>query len=324
MNFARLLVLAVLASAAIAAPLRAEEAWPARPVRMVIGTTAGTGGDVLLRLVANSMSQSLMQPVIVENKVGANGLVATADVANSRPDGYTVLFGGASATVINQALQPALAVNVLDKLSPVAQLGAGGVNLVVAPDFPATNLREFIAHAKAHPGQINYATWGVGSSGHLVMEWLKNRYGLNLSHVPYKSTPQIYQDMAGGLVKVAFVDAASSVPLVKAGKIKALGNSGTARAPGLADVLTFKEQDVDFAVDGWYGVFVPRATPDAVVSRLHREIIKVLADPEIRARMLQLNLSSPPPKSSTEFKQIVAADLKVWQSIVRTNAIKVD
>ncbi|MDM0022395.1 Bug family tripartite tricarboxylate transporter substrate binding protein [Variovorax saccharolyticus] len=324
MNFARLLVLAVLASAAIAAPLRAEEAWPARPVRMVIGTTAGTGGDVLLRLVANSMSQSLMQPVIVENKVGANGLVATADVANSRPDGYTVLFGGASATVINQALQPALAVNVLDKLSPVAQLGAGGVNLVVAPDFPATNLREFIAHAKAHPGQINYATWSVGSSGHLVMEWLKNRYGLNLSHVPYKSTPQIYQDMAGGLVKVAFVDAASSVPLVKAGKIKALGNSGTARAPGLADVLTFKEQDVDFAVDGWYGVFVPRATPDAVVSRLHREIIKVLADPEIRARMLQLNLSSPPPKSSTEFKQIVAADLKVWQSIVRTNAIKVD
>ncbi|MDM0037013.1 tripartite tricarboxylate transporter substrate binding protein [Variovorax sp. J22P271] len=324
MKLTRLLALAVLANAAIAAPLRAEEAWPARPVRMVIGTTAGAGGDVLLRLVANSMSLSLMQPVIVENKVGANGLVATADVANSRPDGYTVLFGGASATVINQALQPALAVNVLDKLSPVAQLGAGGVNLVVAPDFPATNLRDFIAYAKAHPGQINYATWGVGSSGHLVMEWLKNRYGLDLSHVPYKSMPQIYQDMAGGLVKVAFVDAASSVPLVKAGKIKALGNSGTARAPGLADVLTFKEQGVDFAVDGWYGVFVPRGTPDAVVSRLHREIIKVLADPEVRARMLQLNLSSPLPKSPTEFEQIVAADLKLWQSIVRTNNIKAD
>lgn len=324
MQLARLLVLAALASAAMTSPLRAEEAWPARPIRMVIGTAAGTGGDIVLRLIANSMSQSLMQPIIVENKVGANGLVATAEVAKSKADGYSVLFGGASATVINQALQPSLAVHVLDKLSPVAQVGAGGVNLVVAADFPATNLPEFIAYAKAHPGQINYATWGVGSSGHLIMEWLKNRYGLDLAHVPYKSMPQIYQDMAGGLVKVAFVDAASSVPLVKAGKIKALGNSGTARAPGLADVPTFKEQGVDFAVDGWYGVFVPKGTPDAVVSRLHREIIKVLADPEIRSRMQQLNLSSPPPKSSAEFEQIVTADLRLWQSIVRTNDIKVD
>ena len=302
----------------------AQDAWPSRPIRMLIATPAGTGGDAALRLIAERMSQNLGQPIIVDNKVGANGLVANNELVRSRPDGYTVLFGSAAATVVNQATQPAVATDVLDKMIPVAQIGAGGIALVTTPDVPASNLQELIRYAKANPGKLDYATWGVGTSGHLIMEWLKRQYGLDLRHVPYKSMAQIYQEMMGGLVKIAFVDSASSVSHVRAGKIRALGTTGPSRAAVMPDVPTFMEQDVKFGIDGWYGFFVAKGTPEAIVNRLNQETLRVLADKSMEQRLRSVNIVNTPAKSPDEFTRTVANDLKVWQTIVRENNIKPD
>lgn len=156
------------------------------------------------------------------------------------------------------------------------------------------------------------------------MESLKKQYGLDIRHVPYKSVPQIYQDMGGGIIKVAFVDATSSIPLIKNGKLKALGNTGTARGPALPELATFTEQGVKFAADGWYGVFVPKGTPDEVASRLHREFLKVMVDPAMKERLLQFNMANPPLKSPEDFGKTVAADLQLWQSIVKANDIRIE
>ncbi|WP_417282491.1 Bug family tripartite tricarboxylate transporter substrate binding protein [Comamonas sp.] len=325
MSTRRCILFALVAlGTSLASNLHAQEAWPKRPVRMVIASPGGSGPDVLLRVMTERVSQALKQPVVVDNRPGANGHLATIEVAKAPADGYTVLFASAAGTVVNQALQPDLALNVLAKFTPVAQIGAGGIHLVTSPDFPAANLQEFIAYVKANPGKLNYASWGVGSTGHLVMESLKNQYKLDVRHVPYKSVPQIYQDMGGGIIKVAFVDATSSLPLIKNGKLKALGNTGTARGPALPELATFTEQGVKFAADGWYGVFVPKGTPDAVVSRLHREFLKVMMDPAMKERLLQFNMAHPPLKSPEEFCKTVAADLLLWQSIVKTNGIRIE
>lgn len=318
-----LFALATLCSS-LAPTLHAQEPWPYRPIRMVIASPGGSGPDVLLRVMTERISQALKQPVVIDNRPGANGQLANVEVAKAPADGYTVLFASAAGTVVNQALQPNLAVNVLTKFIPVAQVGAGGIHLVISPDFPAANVQEFIAYVKANPGKLNYASWGVGSTGHLVMESLKKQYGLDIRHVPYKSVPQIYQDMGGGIIKVAFVDATSSIPLIKNGKLKALGNTGTARGPALPELATFTEQGVKFAADGWYGVFVPKGTPDEVVSRLHREFLKVMVDPAMKERLLQFNMANPPLKSPEDFGKTVAADLQLWQSIVKANDIRIE
>ena len=315
---------ALLLELGVSPGAQAQDAWPARPVRVLIATPAGTGGDAALRLIADRMAQNLGQPIVVDNKVGANGLLANNELIRSRPDGYTILFGSAAATVVNQAMQPAIATDVLDKMIPVVQVGAGGIALITAPELPAANLQEFIRYARENPGRIDYASWGVGTSGHLVMEWLKGRYGLDIRHVPYKSMAQIYQEMMGGLVKVAFVDVASVVPHVRAGKIKVLGTTGPARAAALPEVPTFLEQDVKFAVDGWYGFFVAKGTPQAIVERINRETLQVLGDKSMQARLRTVNIVNTPIKSSEEFTRTVAGDLKLWQSIVRDGNIKPD
>ncbi|NBQ88059.1 MAG: tripartite tricarboxylate transporter substrate binding protein, partial [Betaproteobacteria bacterium] len=191
-------------------------------------------------------------------------------------------------------------------------------------DVPASNLQELIRYAKANPGKLDYATWGVGTSGHLIMEWLKRQYGLDLRHVPYKSMAQIYQEMMGGLVKIAFVDSASSVSHVRAGKIRALGTTGPSRAAVMPDVPTFMEQDVKFGIDGWYGFFVAKGTPEAIVNRLNQETLRVLADKSMEQRLRSVNIVNTPAKSPDEFTRTVANDLKVWQTIVRENNIKPD
>lgn len=325
MSTRRRVLFALSALGVSCAPLlHAQEAWPKHPIRVAIASPGGSGPDVLLRVMTEQITKSLKQPVVVDNRPGANGHLAALEVAKARPDGYTVLFGSAAGTVVNQALQPNLALNILEKFTPVAQVGAGGIHLVTTPDFPATNVQEFIAYVKANPGKFNYASWGIGSTGHLVMEWLKKQYGLDIRHVPYKSVPQIYQDMGGGIIKVAFVDATSSLPLIKTGKLKALGNTGTTRGPALPELATFSEQGIKFAADGWYGVFVPKGTPDAVVAQLHREFVKVMTDPSMKDRLLQFNMANPPLRSSEEFSKTVATDIRLWKTIAEANGIRIE
>lgn len=304
---------------------RAQETWPGKPIRMVHSSPAGSGPDVLARVFAEQLAQALRQPVLVDNRPGANGKIAVEAVVRAKPDGYTVLFSSASATVLNQAVQPRLPFDVLTDLEAIAQIGLGGILMVAAPDFPARNLQEFIAEVKAHPGKYDYASWGVGSTGHLSMAYLESLTGTRLNHVAYKSVPQILGDLQAGLLKVAMVDVTSSIPLVKSGKIRALAITGTQKLPAFADLPTMAEQGVPLDNNGWYGLFAPKGTPKDIVMALNREINKSLRSPELRARFTQLNMMENPPLTTPEqFARTMRSDYETWAKVAKSSNITLD
>lgn len=316
--------LASAGSLAAAGVAHAEPAWPARPIRLVVPSSAGSGTDLFARLLAERLGKALKQSIVIDNKTGATGMIGNDAVAKAKPDGYTLLFTYAASVVINQTLQPKLPYDALRDLIPVAQVGSGGNFLVVSPDFPARNLKEFVAYIKANPDAYDYASWGVGSGGHLTMESLKMQAGIKLRHVPYKTVPQILNDLQGGIVKVAFVDSSSPLQLIRTGKIRVLALSGSRRGPALPGLATMTEQGFPFNTDSWYGMFVPAGTPAPIVQRLNAEVNRVLADPEMRERFIQLNMSEMPPKSSEQFAQTVRSDIRTWSEVIRANHISAE
>ena len=209
-------------------------------------------------------------------------------------------------------------------MTPIVQVAAGGIHLVVTPDFSARDFKELIAMLKQSPGKYDYASWGVGSTGHLMGEWLKSRAGVDIRHVPYKSMPQIYQDMQGGVISIAWVDASSSVALIKSGKLRALATSGSKRGPAVPEVPTLTQLGYPFASDAWYGVFGPRGVPLPVVDTVNRTIREALRAPELQDRLLLLNVGDAPLRSPREFARLVRTDLQVWQEIVRANGIRLE
>lgn len=316
------LIAAMIVLCTVSAP--AQEPYPSKPITLVVGNAAGSGGDLLCRAIAAGLSSALKQPVIVDNRVGANSAIAGQAVVRAKPDGYTLLFGNASSTVINQAVQKTTPFDARTDLTAIAQVGAGGVALVATPDFPASGMKEFIAAAKAHPGKYDYATWGIGSQGHLVMEWLGHHSGIQLNHVPYKSITAISQDMQGGVISIGFMDVASAMPLVKQGRLKVLGLTGSLRSPSLPSAPLMSEQGFAFTTDGWYGLFAPKGTPAPVVALLNQEVTRLLTSPALRERLLQLNIADSPIKSPEAFARTVKDDLAVWEQIARSANIKVD
>ena len=251
-------------------------------------------------------------------------MIAANAVLNAPADGYTLLLTAASFTVMSQAIAKKPAYNVTRDLMPVAQIGSGGVFLVVSPCFPAKTMKELVDLVKAEPDKHSYASFGVGSSGHLVMAALENQTGMRINHVPYKGMQQILGDLMNGNVKIGFVDVSSSLGLIKAGKIWPLAVSGSARMPASPDVPTMTEQGYRFDTDGWFALFAPKNTPPAVVSVLNREVADALAAPELKARLLQLNLANAPRKTPEQFAQTVRDDLKVWTKIAQDNKITPD
>lgn len=303
------------AGAAVAA------AWPERPLRIVVSSAAGGGPDILARQIAQKLSVALGQPVIVDNKIGANGIIAVSEVARSAPDGHTLLYTGASSTALNQALRTDLPFDVQRDLQAVTQIGVGANYLVVAADLPIADMDQFVAYAKARPGEVAYASWGVGSPGHLTMAAIENQTGIRLRHIPYKSIPQMLQDLQAGTVKVAVVDPVSSLPFIRGGSIKVVSAIGTVKGPLLPDVRTMNEQGYRFDANGWHGVFVAARTPPAIVLRLNQEINAILQEPEMRARLTQLNIGSSAPTSPSDFQKILQSDIRFWSQVVSTNHI---
>lgn len=298
--------------------------WPdARPIRIVSPGAPGAGSDLFARMFAELLGQTLKQRIIVDNKPGANGIIGNDAVAKAAPDGYTLLFSYAAAIVMNQALQPNLPYNALTDLQPVAQIGAGGTYLLVGPDIPANNLKEFVALIKANPGKYDYASWGIGSGGHMQMEWLMMHSGLKMNHVPYKATAPMVADLNAGVVKIGFADTASTTPLVKAGRLKAIAISGTRRSPGLPDLPTMAEQGFPLQIDAWYCMMAPARTPMAIVRRLNAEVNRILEDPANAARFGSLNFALPAPiKSPEQFGQTIREDIDLWRQVVKTADIK--
>lgn len=321
--FKRRLVLtaALLALAPLAAQAQTAEAWPNKAITLVVASGAGSGVDLAARDMAQKLSAVFKQPVVVDNKPGGSGMLAGSTVARAKADGYTLLYSNASFIAVAPAVIKNMSYDPVKDLTPIAQTAAGGIILLVNKDLPANNLKELVALVKANPERYSYATWGNGSSGHLTTEWLKQKAGIKMEHIPYKTTPQIVNDLVSGAIQIGWADPGTPVPMLEANRIKGIAISGTNRVPRTNQVPTMGEQGYPFDSVGWFGVFGPANLPKDITDRLNSEINKIQASSETAKRMETMNFEPPPVKSAETFKSIIAADVKMWQSIAKDSNI---
>jgi tripartite-type tricarboxylate transporter receptor subunit TctC len=296
--------------------------WPSRPIRMVLAGSAGAGGDIFARLIANPLGKTLKQPVVVDPKPGANGLIACDTVAKAPADGYTLLFAPSSSILINPVIHNKLPYDTEKDLLPVAQVGAAGILLMANPSTGFKNLADMVAYAKKNPGKLAYGSWGTGSSGHLAMEGIKAHYGLDMPHVPYKTIVGEVADLIGNNISVAFTDIASPVPHMREGRLVALGQTGSQRWPATNDVPTLSEQGYKFEADGWYGMFAPAGTPQAIIDRLNAEINRIQKTDEARLQMEQQNMVVPAARTAKEFAASIQKDAAIWQGLAKVTDLK--
>lgn len=321
---AALVLLSASFTAALSWPAAAADPWPARPIRLVIPSAPGAGSDQLARQMAERLSTALGQQVIVDNKPGGSGLIATRAVMSAPADGHTLLYSNASATVMLAAMKPDLGIDFTKDLVPVNLTVVGGVFLLVNPEFPAKNLNELIAVVKANPNKYTYGSWAVGSNGHLTMEWLKKRTGMQTGHVPYKTMSTLLTELSTGILPIGWTDPVSSVAFIKSNKVRAIAVNGSVRTPQLPDLATMGEQGFPFPPLGWQGVFAPAGTPAAVTQRLHAEINRIQGTAELKAQMSRMNLEPPPIWTSEQFRDLIVRDLQEWRKIAQDSNIKLD
>jgi tripartite-type tricarboxylate transporter receptor subunit TctC len=301
------------------------QAFPSRPMRVVVPYPAGGGIDVISRLVAQRLAQQFGQSVVVENKPGAGTIVGAESVAHAAPDGTTLMITSDATLSINPYLYEKLPYDPVKDFAPITQLVSLNQLLLANPGVPANTLRELITYAKANPGKLNYASYGVGSQPHLAMEMLKHQAGIEIVHVPYKGIPQAVPAALAGEVQLTFSGAASTQAFIKAGRLKALAIGGKARLALLPDVPTFAESGFpDVPSNAWFGLFAPAATPKDVVNRLHAEVTRLLKEPEfvqkeVIAKGYELVASTP-----AEFAVFLAADSKRYAQAVKISGAKAE
>jgi len=317
-RFCLALLLVLFAGAAAA-----QGSYPSKPIRLVVGYPPGGATDIVARILANKLQESLGQTVIVENKPGATSNIASELVVKSAPDGYTLLVGSiASAT--NMVVYKNLSFDTLRDLAPVTQLMSAPSVLAVHPSFPAKNLQELIALAKRNPGKYAFASTGSGSSPHLAGELLKLRAGIDLIHVPYKGAAPALSDLLGGQVQMAFQTALSAVPHLQSGQLRAIAVAAGKRLTQLPNTPTMAEAGLpDLEVSSWNGLFAPAKTPPEIIARLHKETVKALAAPDVREK---LNAQGAEAVGSTpeEFRAYISAEIDKWGKVVRASGARVD
>jgi tripartite-type tricarboxylate transporter receptor subunit TctC len=298
------------------------EAYPTRPVRLIAPFPPGGVVDLFARLISEPLSERLGQPVIIENRAGAGGNVGTEAVVRAPADGYTLLFLTSSNT-INQTLYQDLRFDIVRDIVAVASINRGMGVLEVHPSFPATTGAEFIAYVKANPGKINYASSGIGSSPHIYAELFKIMAGVDLVAVHYRGTGPALVDVLSGQVPVMFDTVATSIPHIKAGRMRALGVTAAARSPALPDVPTIAEFLPGYEATAWQGIGVPSKTPVDIVERLHREINACVADPKFTARTLELGYI-PFVSTQAEFAAFVVESTEKWAKVIQTAGLKAE
>ena len=319
------LLLALVASQGIPhAVAESVDAYPSKPVTLIVPTAAGGGTDTMARLFATEVGKRLKQAFIVDNRPGANGILGTDIAKREAPDGYKLLFTYTAAMVVNPSLYKKVSYDPVKDFTAIAQIGNGGNLLLVRPDLPVKTVDEFVAYVKAHPKKLNYCSWGNGSGGHLAMESLKKQAGMDIAHVPYKGTGPCMQDMVGGQVEAGFGDVSSTVELVRSGRLRALATSGPVRLPNLPDVPTMTEAGYPFRNYSWYGVFAPTGTPQPIINKLNKSINDTLRTPEMQKRMAELNFVDPPIKTPAEFQTTVKQDYADWAQLVKSIGLTLD
>jgi tripartite-type tricarboxylate transporter receptor subunit TctC len=310
----------------LAAPAWANPAadWPARPIKLVVPGPAGAGMDIFARMLQAPLQAALKQPVVIDNKPGANSLIGNDAVAKAAPDGYTFLFTPSSAIALNPLVVAKMPYDTQRDLLPVAQIGQSGFLMVAHPGSGFKTMQDMVQFARANPGKLAYGTWGTGSSGHLAMEGLKQQFGVDMPHIPFKGSAALINDIMGNTITVGFADIASPVPHVRAGRLVALGVTGSRRAPALPDLPTVAEQGYKFDADGWYGVFAPAGTPMDIVRRMNAEINKLLATDDMRQKFIAQNMPAPPIKTAEQFAATVRSDIALWQGLAKGINLKAD
>jgi tripartite-type tricarboxylate transporter receptor subunit TctC len=296
------------------------QAYPARPVRLIVGFAPGGINDILARLIGQSLSERLGQQFVVENRSGASGNIATEAVVNAAPDGYTLLLVGSSNT-INATLYDKRNFNFVRDIVPVAGIARAPLIVEVNPAFPAKTVPEFIAYARANPGKINMGSGGNGTSVHMSGELFKMMTGVNLVHVPYRGEGPALSDLIGGQVQVMFSNMPASLEFVRAGRLRALAATTQTRAQALPDLPTVGEFAPGYEASGIGGVGAPRGTPAEIVDKLNREINAALADPKMKQRFADLGAVTL-VGSPGDFGKLIAEEVEKWGKVVKFAGIK--
>jgi len=298
------------------------QVYPARPVHIIVGFSAGSAYDLLARLIGQWLSERLGQPFIIENKPGAAGNLATDAVAHAPPDGYTLLVTG-SSDATNAALYHDLDFNFTRDIAPVAGIASAPNVMVVQPSFPAKTVPEFIAYAKANPGKISMASAGVGSSSHMSGELFKMMAGVNMVHVPYRGQPSALADLLSGQVQVDFTTMPPSLGYVRAGKLRALAVTSAMRSEALPDVPTMSDFLPGYEASLVTGLGTPTNTPVEIINRLNKEINAALADPGIKARLADLG-NTVLPSTPAALGKLIADETEKWAKVIKFADIKAE
>jgi tripartite-type tricarboxylate transporter receptor subunit TctC len=315
-----------LAAAAAALPavswIASAQNYPSRPIRIVVGFPAGSGVDVVARLMGPSLSERLGQPIVIENRPGAGSNIATEAVVRAAPDGYTLLWVG-PPVAINATLYDKLNFNFLRDIAPVAGLNREPNVMLVNSSSPAKTVPEFIAYAKANPGKISMASVGNGSVSHVAGELFKMMAGVDMVHVPYRGAPPALTDLLGGQVQVLFLTTTASMAHIKSGQVRPLAVTTATRSQVLPDIPTMSEFVPGFEASNFYGLGAPGSTPVEIINRLNRDITAVLTDPKVQARLTELG-ATVLPLSPADFGKLVAAETEKWAKVVKFSGAKPD
>ncbi len=322
MRLTRVLLFLALAAAAFHA---AAQAWPARPIRLVVPYAPGGPLDLSARLVAAKLQESLGQPVVPDNRPGAGGNIGVDLVAKSPPDGYTLVISAIATLAINPSLYPALPYDPLKDLRHVTLLVQVPNVLIVANDLPAKNVKELIALARERPGKLDFGSGSTGSTGHLAGEMFKMMTGTFMVHIPYKGSAPALADMMAGRINLMFDNLASALPSIKADKVRALATTTRTRSSFLPDLPTLDESGLKgFDMTTWWGVSAPAKTPQPVVDRLSAEILKAMDAPDLKERLRGMGSEAPAIRTPGQFTAFVASELKTYTALVKRSGARAD
>jgi tripartite-type tricarboxylate transporter receptor subunit TctC len=316
--------LTVLLATLLFSMLGVAQPYPSRPVRLVVSNAAGGPTDFVARVLAQRLSESLSQPVVVENRIGAGGIVGTDHVAKAVPDGYTLMVSAPGPLVITPHLNTKLPYDVARDFVPVAAGPTSNFLLIVPPTLPAKSLPELLSLARTDPGKLNYASAGIGTPPHMAVELLKRMAGIDVVHVPYKGVPQAEAAVMSGEVAFMF-DTLSAINLARAGKVRAIAVSALIRSSLAPEVPTVAEAAVPgFDMSSWYGVFAPIGTPNEIVLQLNRAIRDALQHTETKNRFLFAGYEMPADVPAAEFGAFVSRESVKWRDVIRAAGIKAE
>ncbi len=333
MGLARAVLCITASGLGVAAPAQAQvvprasapaaTGYPEKPIRFILGFPAGGGSDILARVIGQKLADAWGQQVVIDNRPGAGGNIAAEIAARSAPDGYTIYMGTSSSHAINVSLYRKLGYDPEKDFAPVSLIASAQNILVVHPSVPAKSVREFIAFAKQRPGQLSYASTGIGTAAHLAAELFKNMAGVDIVHVPYKG-PAAVTDVISGQVHLTFGRIAVVLPHVKSGRLRALAVTGARRSVLLPDLSTVAESGLPgFEVSPWFGVLVPTGTPSPIITKLNAGITGILKDPGVRERLAGEDFE-PVISTPEQFASHIRAETMKWAKVIRAAGITAD